>query len=163
MWVPFLCVHRVKHDWYECWHYSPELLEILRYSFALSIIILYTTLFNMFLCRIMSKHVIKYQNVFQIRHKFIIWTIIYKLWSILGTWKRCFTNNINLSEKIIIMSICILKGISVISSGNGIETDFNNIVLKIIYYLVFISFMEELALRAYIGTRIYVLKIKYYL
>jgi membrane protease YdiL (CAAX protease family) len=51
--------------------------------------------------------------------------------------------------------VAILCSIRAIFSGSIIQTDINLIIIRIIYYLIFISFMEELIFRAYIGTRFF--------
>lgn len=56
---------------------------------------------------------------------------------------------------ILILIIFILWGIRPIISGLSIKEDITLITMKIIYYLIFIAFMEELVFRGYIGTRLY--------
>lgn len=51
--------------------------------------------------------------------------------------------------------VAILCSIKVIFSDSIIQTDIKLIIIKIIYYLIFIAFMEELIFRAYIGTRFF--------
>lgn len=51
--------------------------------------------------------------------------------------------------------VAILCSVRVIFSGSIIQTDIKLIMIKIIYYLIFIAFMEELIFRAYIGTRFF--------
>lgn len=51
--------------------------------------------------------------------------------------------------------VTILCSIRAIFSGSRIQTDINLIIISIIYYLIFIAFMEELIFRAYIGTRLF--------
>lgn len=50
--------------------------------------------------------------------------------------------------------VVILYSIRAIFSGS-VQTDINLIIINIIYYLIFIAFMEELIFRAYIGTRLF--------
>lgn len=40
-------------------------------------------------------------------------------------------------------------------SGSTIQTDIRLVIIYIMYYLIFIAFMEELIFRAYIGTRLF--------
>ena len=51
--------------------------------------------------------------------------------------------------------VIILWSIFAILSGSNIQKDTNLIIIRIVYYLIFIAFMEELIFRAYIGTRLY--------
>ncbi len=51
--------------------------------------------------------------------------------------------------------VVILCSIKAIFSGSIIQTDLKLIIIKIIYYLIFIAFMEELIFRAFIGTRLF--------
>ncbi len=51
--------------------------------------------------------------------------------------------------------VVILWSSFAILSGSNIQKDMNLIIIRIVYYLIFIAFMEELIFRAYIGTRLY--------
>jgi membrane protease YdiL (CAAX protease family) len=53
------------------------------------------------------------------------------------------------------MIVIALKVITSVNNGSTIQTDIGLIVMKIIYYLIFIAFMEEVVIRGYIGTRLY--------
>lgn len=51
--------------------------------------------------------------------------------------------------------IVIFKGVIPIISGSKFQTDHKDIVMWVIYYLVFIALMEEVVMRGYVGTRLY--------
>lgn len=51
--------------------------------------------------------------------------------------------------------VVIFCSIKAIISGSIIRTDIKLIINQIIYYLIFIAFMEELVFRAFIGTRLF--------
>jgi uncharacterized protein len=51
--------------------------------------------------------------------------------------------------------VVIFSSIGAILTGSIIQTDIKLIIIRIIYYLIFIAFMEELVFRAYIGTRLF--------
>jgi membrane protease YdiL (CAAX protease family) len=51
--------------------------------------------------------------------------------------------------------VTILYSIWAIYLGSTIQTDINLIIIRIIYFLIFIAFMEELVFRAFIGTRFF--------
>jgi membrane protease YdiL (CAAX protease family) len=51
--------------------------------------------------------------------------------------------------------VAIFCSIKAIISGSAIQTDIKLIIIRIMYYLIFIAFMEELIFRAYIGTRLF--------
>ncbi|MDF2844271.1 MAG: hypothetical protein K0R00_2697 [Herbinix sp.] len=57
----------------------------------------------------------------------------------------------------IILSIIILalQGIGIYYTEASLQTNISDILFRIIYYLIFISLMEELVFRGYIGTRLY--------
>lgn len=57
-----------------------------------------------------------------------------------------------LSISAIVISI---KGLLPIMLGSAVQTDIGLIIMKVVYYFVFIAFMEELVMRGYIGTRLY--------
>lgn len=56
---------------------------------------------------------------------------------------------------ILIFIVFLLWGIRPIISGISIKADITFIAMKVIHYLIFIAFTEELIFRGYIGTRIY--------
>jgi membrane protease YdiL (CAAX protease family) len=56
---------------------------------------------------------------------------------------------------ILFILVVIFEGIWPIITGSALQTDIGLIVMKIIYFLIFIGFMEEIAVRGYIGTRLY--------
>lgn len=56
---------------------------------------------------------------------------------------------------ILLILVVALGVIWSLISGLSIQTNINAIIMRIIYYLVFIGFMEELVFRGYIGTRFY--------
>jgi membrane protease YdiL (CAAX protease family) len=53
------------------------------------------------------------------------------------------------------MIVIALKGTTSVNNGSTIQTDIGLIIMKIIYYLIFIALMEEVVIRGYIGTRLY--------
>ncbi len=57
----------------------------------------------------------------------------------------------------ILLSIIVIvaMGIIPVVSGSGIQTDVGLIAMRIINYLIFVAFMEEIIVRGYIGTRLY--------
>lgn len=57
--------------------------------------------------------------------------------------------------KSLFMIVIALKGITSVNNGLIIQTDISLILKNIIYYLIFIAFMEEVVIRGYIGTRLY--------
>lgn len=56
---------------------------------------------------------------------------------------------------ILFILVVLFGSIWTIISGLKIQTNIGVIIMRIIYYLVFIGFMEELVFRGYIGTRLY--------
>ena len=56
---------------------------------------------------------------------------------------------------ILLLLVIIFWDIKPFISGSITNTDSTLIVMRIIYFLVFIGFMEELTIRGYIGTRLY--------
>ncbi len=55
----------------------------------------------------------------------------------------------------ILLIFVIIKGIIPIANGATIRLDSKQIIMKVIYYLIFISFMEEFVFRGFIGTRLF--------
>ncbi len=55
----------------------------------------------------------------------------------------------------LLMIVIALKGFTSVYNGSKIQTDIVLIVMNVIYYLIFIAFMEEVVIRGYIGTRLY--------
>lgn len=56
---------------------------------------------------------------------------------------------------ILFILVAIFRGIWPIISGSTIQTNIGVIFMKVIYFFIFIGFMEELVFRGYIGTRLY--------
>lgn len=57
---------------------------------------------------------------------------------------------------ILLLIIVILKVIIPVVNGSvTIRTDLGQILMNIVYYLIFIAFMEELVFRGFIGTRLF--------
>ena len=55
----------------------------------------------------------------------------------------------------ILALVAVIGCIWVNITGSSFQTDANIILMRFIYFLIFIGFMEELVFRAYIGTRFY--------
>ncbi|MDF2822565.1 MAG: hypothetical protein K0R15_3013 [Clostridiales bacterium] len=56
---------------------------------------------------------------------------------------------------ILFILVAIVGGIWSIISGSTIQTNSGVIFMRVIYFFIFIGFMEELVFRGYIGTRLY--------
>lgn len=56
---------------------------------------------------------------------------------------------------ILLILVVIMGCIWLFASDLAIQTDIGAIIMKIIYFLLFIGFTEELVFRGYIGTRLY--------
>ena len=55
----------------------------------------------------------------------------------------------------LLMIVIALKGFTSVYNGSKIQNNIDLIVMNVIYYLIFIAFMEEVVVRGYIGTRLY--------
>ena len=69
--------------------------------------------------------------------------------------------NMDQAKKSLVMGIflfavtVVIGGIWLVFTGSTIQTDIKVIAMRIIYFLIFIGFYEELVFRGYIGTRLY--------
>jgi membrane protease YdiL (CAAX protease family) len=56
---------------------------------------------------------------------------------------------------ILFILVIIFRGILPVIFGSTIQTNIGVIFMRVVYFLIFIGFMEELIFRGYIGTRFY--------